>query len=230
MEGLADVEYKKYVLLAYLKRVRDSFADRKLYPPLADLLFHYRNLVEIRQHKQLLYEQFPRQISRVDFEQLKVTYEHIAEDDEMMQQIEELLVFAMPRMGSMLEEGQEMYDWIEQQVELSPVGISPLQLMEGYLFVSEYNQGTIHVYQYALTVFQRADERWRGLHLVHLTDEQLSLANTCEHIKLKLVRQHRHLPNPATFLATAKVACPYQETLLPITKRTLVKHLSRQAA
>ncbi len=32
-EGLIDFEYKKYVLLAYMKRVKESFGRVELYPP-----------------------------------------------------------------------------------------------------------------------------------------------------------------------------------------------------
>ena len=43
-QGLIDFEYKKYVLMAYLQRVKTSFERIELYPFMADLVFHYRNL------------------------------------------------------------------------------------------------------------------------------------------------------------------------------------------
>ena len=39
-QGLIDFEYKKYVLLAYLKTAKESFGRVELYPFLTDLVFH----------------------------------------------------------------------------------------------------------------------------------------------------------------------------------------------
>ena len=55
-DGLIDFEYKKYVLLAYLKNVRANFDDKKLYPFMSDMVFHYQNLMTIKSNKSLLYE------------------------------------------------------------------------------------------------------------------------------------------------------------------------------
>ena len=42
-EGNLDVEYKKYLLLAYLQFVQQNFSQKKLYPPLSELIEHYRS-------------------------------------------------------------------------------------------------------------------------------------------------------------------------------------------
>jgi len=65
--GLIDFEYKKYMLLAYLKGVQEEFESKKLYPVFSDLIMHYQNLMQVKAHKKLVYEQFPQRISRADF-------------------------------------------------------------------------------------------------------------------------------------------------------------------
>ena len=62
-QGLIDFEYKKYVLLAYLQTVKKSFGKVELYPFLADLVFHYRNLVAVKENKALIRESFPKELS-----------------------------------------------------------------------------------------------------------------------------------------------------------------------
>ena len=47
-EGLIDFEYKKYELLAYLKNVGKSFSENRLYPFLGDLIFHYNNILSLK--------------------------------------------------------------------------------------------------------------------------------------------------------------------------------------
>ena len=44
-EGRIDFELKKYTLLAYLQEVNKHFDANKLYPQLADMVFHYNNIV-----------------------------------------------------------------------------------------------------------------------------------------------------------------------------------------
>ena len=57
-EGYIDFELKKYTLLAYLQEVNRYFTVSKLYPQLADIIFHYNNVVAFKKNKQSLQEQF----------------------------------------------------------------------------------------------------------------------------------------------------------------------------
>jgi hypothetical protein len=51
-------------LLAYLQEVNKCFNENKLYPQLADVIFHYNNLVAFRENKKYLQEQFPKKLHR----------------------------------------------------------------------------------------------------------------------------------------------------------------------
>ncbi len=50
-EKAIDFEYKKYILLAYLKQVSQNFEENKLYPSLAELIGHYKLLISIKENK-----------------------------------------------------------------------------------------------------------------------------------------------------------------------------------
>ena len=50
-----------------------------------------------------------------------------------------------------------------------------------------------------------------------------SLAHTFENVKLDLIRRHRHLPNPATYMLESDRSYPVQETLLPIARQLLAQ-------
>ena len=54
IEGNIDFESKKYTLLAYLQRINRAFNENQLYPQLADLIFHFRNLQSFKDNKQLV--------------------------------------------------------------------------------------------------------------------------------------------------------------------------------
>ncbi|NDK56600.1 hypothetical protein [Pontibacter fetidus] len=229
-EGLLDFEYKKYLLLAYLQAVKSEFGQHRLYPVFSDLIMHYRNLVQLKEHKQLVYEQFPQRISRADFEKLELVYQKIVEDDETMQQIEEIIQFATPMFGETLEEGKELYDFVERHLEISPVGITPIYHDEGYLFLDTYAAKETQVYMYRITVFKNTYEQYRGIHTEHLQTIRRGLSLTHENLKVRLLKERKELPNPATFVVIAKVPVPLEQSLLPIAKRSLVKYVTKLSA
>src|SRR5690242_6813980 len=96
-QGLIDFEYKKYMLLAYLQHVRNSFGKVELYPFLADLVFHYRNLQAIRENKTFIKESFPKELSLEEFRKLELSYRQMIEDDAMMSELETIIEFSIPR-------------------------------------------------------------------------------------------------------------------------------------
>ena len=79
-----DFELKKYTLLAYLQEINRVFRETKLYPQLADIVFHYNNMVAFRDNKKLLQDDFPKRLSGVHIERLSLLFEQVIEDDEMM--------------------------------------------------------------------------------------------------------------------------------------------------
>ena len=224
--GLIDFEYKKYILLAYLQEVKGNFDSIKLYPYLSDLIFHYQNLHTIKKNKKLLYENFPKTISKADFERLSIQYQKVIDNDDLMKEMEEILHYALPKLAHTLQEGKDIFDFVEENLEINPIGITPLRFEEGYLFLDAEHVREMQVYQYQLTIFENAHETFRAVRLVFLETIIKSIGKTFENIKLDLIQKYRHLPNPATYLIYSALSFPLQETLLPIAKRLLVKHIS----
>lgn len=227
--GLIDFEYKKYVLLAYLQHVRASFGRVELYPFLGDLVFHYRNLVAVRENKALFKESFPKEISLEEFRKLELNYKQIVEDDAVMRELESIIEFAIPQMKGSLEEGAEIYDYVESQCEIAPIGLTPLYWKEGYLFVTQPPETETSVFRYQLSIFEQSQEQLRSLNTEFIETFDRSLVNTYENMKLTLVRKFKEMPNPATYLILSKVRFPFTETLMPVAKRLFVKHLSLAA-
>ena len=93
-QGLIDFEYKKYLLLAYLQTARKSFSKVELYPFLADLIFHYRNLMSVKENKTLIRESFPKEISPEEIRHLELRYREIVEDDAIMAELDAIIEFA----------------------------------------------------------------------------------------------------------------------------------------
>ena len=225
-QGLIDFEYKKYILLSYLQGVQSHFQDQKLYPYLSDLVFHYQNLRSIKQNKELLFENFPGKIERADFEKLKIHYQKIVEDDSLMRELEQILGFAIPALQTTLNKGKTLYEYIEEQLEVEPIGVCPLYANDGYLLVNEQRKNTTRVYRYQITVFENVKEKYRGIHTKYLETVEKKLSRTFENLKMELIKKYPGLPNPATYLVDIKKDIPFHETAMPVAKRLLVKYIS----
>jgi hypothetical protein len=225
-DGLIDFEYKKYLLLAYLKSVRDSFQRVELYPFLADLVFHYRNMMALKENKALIYDRFPKHLSMDSLRTLELNYKKIIEDDAIMKEIESIIEFSLPQIQSSMKEGSVIYEYVESQCQISPVGLTALYANEGYLFISQPPENETEVYRYQVTIFDNSTEILRGIHTRYLLKARKSFSNTYEQLKLTLIKQYADLPNPATYLVLSKLKFPLNHTLMPVAKRLLVKQIS----
>ncbi|MES2388960.1 MAG: hypothetical protein V4543_13235 [Bacteroidota bacterium] len=224
-EGLNDFEYKKYVLLAYLQEIGLHFGENRLYPGLSDLVFHYNNLVSVRDSRQLMHDAFPKEVSGADFERMNLIYRELVKDDDFIRDIEEIILFSLPRMEKYLQDGMELYRRVEENLSIAPVGLISLYPAEGYVMLVVPNDRETRIFEYQISVFENANERYRGLHLEFLESVRRSPANTPENLKSELIRRRKKLPNPATYLVESSIAAPLDETLLPVVKRSLVKYI-----
>lgn len=225
-EGFIDFELKKYTLLAYLQEISKHFDQNKLYPQLSDLVFHYNNLIAFRENKKFLQEHFPKKLTGVQIEKLQVLYEQMIEDTELMQELEEIINYAATEMKSTLSSGAEIYEFVEDKLNISPIGIIPLDTQEGYFFLSTGSRRTTWVYQYQLSIFEKHDEKYRSMKTAYIDQLQRSIVQTYENIKTQLIRSRTEMPNPAVYCIETELSFPVEETLLPIAKRSLVKYLT----
>lgn len=223
-----DFEYKKYVLLAYLQNVDESFDSNCLYPHLADLISHYKNLVALKKNKTNLFNQFPGKITSADFNNFKLVYEKILEDDDIMKELESIIDFSLPHFERYMLEGKKIYDYIESNINIFPIGVMPLHRNEGYLLLKGGDKNNTKVYQYTITLFEGPNEKMKGISTQYICDFEYSLSNTYEGIKLHLVKEINTLPNPATYAIESDLYIPIEETFLPLAKRSLVKYVSMQ--
>jgi len=229
-EGFIDFELKKYTLLAYLQEIHKHFDEQKLYPQLADIILHYNNLLAFKQNKISLQKQFPKRLTKVDMDRLQFLYERIVEDDEMMRELEEIILYALQTMDKTIRNGTEIYEFVEDKLCITPIGLIPLDINEGYFFLCGGTHRDTRVYQYRLSIFEKHDEKYRSIRTEFISQWQRNMINTYENIKCELIRYKSELPNPAVYSIETDLTFPLEETLLPIAKRTLVKYITLNAA
>ena len=228
-EGYIDFELKKYTLLAYLQQVNQYFTESKLYPQLADVIFHYNNLQALKENKKFLQEQFPKKLTGIQIEKLQLLYEQIIGDDEMMQELDDIITFSAEKLKTAISSGTEIYEFVEDKLNIFPVGLVPLDTNEGYFFLSEGTYRNTLVYQYRLSFFEKHDEKYRAIRTEYVSEWERNIVNTYENIKAELLRNKRDMPNPAVYSIETELTLPISETLLPVAKRSLVRYISKAA-
>jgi hypothetical protein len=229
-DGYIDFELKKYTLLAYLQEIHRYFNQNKLYPQLADIIFHYNNLAAFRENKKFLQEQFPKKLTGVQIEKLQILYEQMIEDDELMKELEEIINYAAKEIQHTISNGAEIYEFVEEKLVIYPVGLVPLDIHEGYFFLSAGSHADTRVYQYRLSFFEKHDEKYRSIRTEYIDSWTRNMVNTYENIKAELIRVKTSLPNPAVYSIETDLKFPVDETLLPVAKRSLVRYISNRAA
>jgi hypothetical protein len=229
-EGRIDFELKKYTLLAYLQEVNKYFNENKLYPQLADIIFHYNNIVAFRENKKYLQEHFPKKLTGIQLQRLQLLYELLIEDDELMQELEDIIHYSAGKIKSTIHNGTEIYEFVEDKISITPVGLIPLDMQEGYFFLSAGRSRSVRIYQYRLSIFEKHNENFRSIKTSYLEMKHRSITNTYENLKHALIKNRVDLPNPAVYSIETSLDFPVDETLLPIAKRSLVKFISTMAA
>ena len=224
-EDHIDFEYKKYTLLAYLQSVQEKFRISELYPQLADLILHYNNLNDLKNNKDLIFEQFPKKLTGLDIKELKLKYEKLIQDDDFMENLSEIINFSLPRIDKTIREGKDVYEFVEENLELDTVGVMPIYNKEGYLLLSFEHKSEMSVYRYKVSLFTHHKEEFRSISTTYINDEVRSISNSAETVKRTLIKKFNELPNPATFLINSKLDFPLHQTVLPVAKRLLMRNV-----
>jgi hypothetical protein len=147
----------------------------------------------------------------------------------MMQELERITQYAIDEMKGTINEGAEIYEFVEKNLRVEPVGIMPLYKDEGYVFLRCGNHSDVRIYCYNITLFEHKNSRFKGIKMEYVDCRVKNLANTYEQMKLDIIRSIRTLPNPAVYKVEFPLSVPFAETLLPVAKRVLVKHIADAA-
>lgn len=223
-ENLMDFEYKKYVLLGYLKRVKAHFSEQKLYPDFAELIAHYKNLLRLKQNTSQLETNFRKKLKGINYTDLSLVYENTV-NDELLHELKQIIEFSEPLIANELYNGRSIFDFAEQHILSDHVGIIPLYKQEGYFILQPFKESRISVYYYHFSNINLSQEHAYGLSSSYVSDYTISLSLPVDYIKYELIKANPQLPNPAVYLFKASALLPGQETFLPIAKRLLYKQL-----
>lgn len=223
-DGLMDAEYKQYLILAYLKDIREIFDNKILYPPFADLIEHHRNLVTIKNNL-LKIKEAEKELKGIDWQNMKLIYgKENTEDTDI---IEEIIDFSIPKIEQEIQHGKNVFEEIEKKLKHSTVGLVPLHKDIGYFFVQDYPTSDFLVYKYELSsIYASTNEGQvpcKTLKTQYIATYTISLSKSLTAIKQELIQQDPFITNPAVYSFFPNQAASMEYTILPIVKRVLMK-------
>lgn len=228
-EHLMDFEYKKYMLLGYLKQVKEHFGEQKLYPDLPELIVHYKNLIQLKNNAITLENKFKKSIKSIDFENLKFIYENSGEEN-TLNELKQIIEYSEPLLAKELNKGKSIFDFAEQNILTDHIGILPIYKNEGYFLLHPHQSKTVFVYNYSFSKVTLLQQEVYGLNSNYFSSYTLTLSKPVDKIKQEIIQANPQLPNPAVYLFKAKAPLPNDETFLPIAKRLLYKNLLNNSA
>jgi len=223
-ERLIDFEYKKYVLLGYLQKVESHFKEQKLYPDFAELIAHYKNLIALKNNTTALESSFKKTLKGIDYEKLALMYESTI-NDETLNELKQIIAFSEPLFVDELQKGKNIFDFAEKHILTNHIGILPIYKKEGYFILYPHQSRQVFVYTYNFARITLLQQEVYGLNCNYFSSYMLSLSKTVDKLKLDIIDENPHLPNPAVYLFKANATLPNEETFLPIAKRLLYKNL-----
>ncbi|TAE25512.1 MAG: hypothetical protein EAZ92_12140 [Candidatus Kapaibacterium sp.] len=221
-----DVERTQFQVLSGLKKIRQNFHHNKIYPDLSHLIDLHHSLQAIIDNANALQQQQPRALTEINLEERKLIYTDIPLHDEHFEQVRDLINWAMPHILTAIDEGSTIFEFVEENLQLEVVGILPSYLEEGYIFIPDNAHQHLHLLKYDISIFTSTEEKYRSLKTQIIKSVQQSLIQQpAQTLKLELVQEFPELPNPATYAITTDLEFPFQETILPVAKRCLLRHI-----
>ena len=223
--GILDAEYKRYVLLAWLKQVERDFREVKIYPGLSNLIEQHRDLQSFRSEQQDWQKKLRGSLKGLNFSSRRMIYEHFTAHPELQDYLDELLSFAIPQIEKAMAKGRNLYEIVEEHLDLEPIGVQPLYRDEGYLFVYDESLKTVDNYRYSKSNILINGEPHVRMKVDPVERIKKSLNESFEHMKLRLTREFPDWPNPAVYLARMSYTFPLREAALPVARRRLLHAL-----
>jgi hypothetical protein len=229
MQSGDDFESAQYRILSGLGEARSAFSRNIIYPHLGNLIHLHHDLQSLIEQLDGLREAMPGTLAAIHPETGEAVYDKSASAGVELGFMEDLIHWAMPHVKDAIAEGSTVFEFVDENLYLEEVGILPSYIEEGYLITPDPQRQQQHILQYQISVFTRADERYRSLKTTLIKSiPQRGIYPSPQSIKLDLLAENRNLPNPATYFFATDLDFPFEATVLPVAKRKLMQFLAEQ--
>ncbi len=219
-----DLEYKQYVLLGYLQRVRGHFKERRLFPHLKQVQEQLDAAMDLRHRKDELARHIPGEL--LGFDPATGQAMHAQGPDPWpLELIDQLIGMAIPGLRQALDEGTALRGTLADGIQLIPVGLQPLDPMAGWLLLRSGQEARIYSFHVPWVRSSTARHGEDMLVTQYVCTTAVGLHRTYEVLRSELMRRSDAPVVPATFALETAGRLPYLETYVPLARHLVYEHL-----
>ena len=213
-----DYEYKTYVILDYKQKILEQFKKHHLYPYINDISKHIITISNFLINKKII-DTSKMNITGIDISNDTLIYKSAIEDT-LMDNIQEIAEYGLNHFREMIKIGKNLFDEVDKSLHIHEMGLKSLDKNEGILVTC--NGKVFNIYHF-------------NIHNTIL-DSELNLV-----LSLKLIESHKKTKEIYTKTIIKNIRkdyiddiyyCifddifPFEETIFPVLKRKLLKHIS----
>ncbi len=224
---IEDQELSEYKILAALKYYSEQLHKNLLYPSFAELIEINNLLMDIINRKMNYQKIRAQEKLSADLNIPFAEEESEQEENSDISRLFDLVIWALPRIREVLNEGVAIYDFVESQTSIEEVGFLPLNITDGYFLISDHQIKEVHVFRFKLSNNYHSSVPMKSLKTTYVDSaENSALDISPESIKEDLIKKYPELQDPATYFIRVEVDMPFTETILPVVKRKMMKLLA----
>lgn len=216
-----DIEMKQYEALAFVQYLENCLREKVLEPPYLELKLQETVIGQFLD--QNLHDRYKGQgtLQGIDWSNKDLVYLR-PEEDELVP-VKKIAGFLFRRIRPFRQRFEELRQEVSEQINIERVGLLPFYLGEGWLLMGL--EGQIDVYQFKDAGILNASGA-RSIETCFYTSYKRSVFNTPESVKLDLIKQYQHFPNPATYFVNYVSTYPLETTYLPLVREKIARELN----
>ena len=227
ISAATDIELSQYLVLANLKNYLSQFHKNKLYPQFGELIELNQNLNTLKNKRDDFSNGMRGQLIRSDPNNKNIVHQTNELDSQDVNNVFEFIEWALPKIKDGLDEGKAIYDFVEENIKIEEIGILPLYKDEGYFLIPDLNKNAFQIFRFELSIITSSTIPLRSLKTYFVDTIESELNDVAvDNVKLKLIKKYPQLPNPATYNIVINIDFPFDETVLPIAKRKLLRKIA----
>jgi hypothetical protein len=207
---------KQYEALAFVQYLETCLQQRIFVPPYLELTLQETVIGQFLHESHHVQYQRGRTLEGINWQDKDLVYSFTGNRE--LAPVEKIAAFLLKRIRPFKQRFETLREEVRQHIAIERVGISPFYCNEGWLLLGRDNNIDVYAFKDAVILDARGS---KTIETTYYTSYQRSAINTPEHIKLDLVKQHRQLPNPATYFVNYVSTYPLETTYLPLVREKL---------
>lgn len=213
-----DFEYKTYIILGYKQKIFEQFSKNHLYPYINDVSQHIITVSNFLIKKRI-FDNSKKNIAGIDMINQTLLYESVIQD-ELMDDIQEIAEYALDQFRDMLKSGKDLFDEVDKSLQIHEMGLKSLDNNEGILMTC--NGDVFNVYHFNLHNMILDFESNLVL-TTKLIESQRKSKEVSHKTMIKKIR--KDYTNDIYYCIFDNIF-PFEETVFPVLKRKLLRHIS----